>query len=167
MLSGSQPSSSTACPAYVLPEGPCPGAPDATLAPGHHRRSPRRAVSSQEVVGGRDETPFGADGAAAAASEAAEAAVELHLREDGLDHRLALSVELAAALAGQHASHEVVVAALPVASGGSAAAGVGRDQDLDAAIDDGGHLVAVPVAGIGQQHPGRVIDASVCEFSLG
>src|SRR4051812_9237826 len=49
MLSGSQPSSSTACPAYVLPEGPCPGPPDANAAPGHHRRSPHRAVSSPEI----------------------------------------------------------------------------------------------------------------------
>src|SRR5512132_1647861 len=85
MLSGSRPSSSTACPAYVLPESPCPGAPDANSAPGPHRRSPRQAVSSQQVVRGRDEPPFRPAGGSAAALEAADLAVELDLSEDGLD----------------------------------------------------------------------------------
>src|SRR3954471_19201472 len=99
MLSGSQPSSSTACPAYVLPESPCPGAPDANSAPGHQRRNPRRAVSSPEIVRRGDQSPFGADSGASSASRAIDAAVELGVREDGLDDRLALAVELAAALA--------------------------------------------------------------------
>jgi hypothetical protein len=65
---------------------------------GHHRRGPRRAVSSPEVVGSAGQAPLGAGGGAGAASEAAQAAVELHVREDRLDHALALGVELAAAL---------------------------------------------------------------------
>ena len=44
----------------------------------------------------------GADGGAAAALEAVDAAVELGVREDGLDHRLAFAVELAAALGREH-----------------------------------------------------------------
>jgi hypothetical protein len=52
-------------------------------------------------VGGGDQPPFSPDGASAASVEAAHAAVVFGLAEDGLDHRLSLPVELAAALAGQ------------------------------------------------------------------
>src|SRR5918994_518240 len=86
----------------------------------------RVAVELEEVVGGGDQPPFGADGAASSSSEAVQAAVELHLGERGLDHRLALAVELAAAHAGQHVAHLVVAAAVPVAPRGPLAAGVGR-----------------------------------------
>src|SRR3954452_18192383 len=98
---------------------------------------------------GGDQPPFGADCASSSASEAVQAAVELRLGEDGLDHWLAVAVELAAALAGEDSAHEVVVAALPVAPGCAAAAGVGWNEDLDAAVDDVLHLLAVPVAGVG------------------
>ena len=74
------------------------------------------AVELEEVVGGGDQPPFGADRAAAPASEAVQATVELHLREHGLDHWLAFAVELAATLGSQDAAHEVVVAAVPVAA---------------------------------------------------
>ena len=57
----------------------------------------------EEVVGGGDQAPFGADGGSAAALEAVQAAVELRVREDGLDHRLAFAVELVAELGGEHA----------------------------------------------------------------
>jgi hypothetical protein len=49
VMSGSQPISSSACPAYVLPKSPWPGATDANPAPGRPRGSPRKAVSSPEV----------------------------------------------------------------------------------------------------------------------
>src|SRR4051812_14197192 len=51
------------------------------------------SVELHEVVGGGDESPLGADGAASSSSEAIEAAVELRLREHRLDHWLALAVE--------------------------------------------------------------------------
>jgi len=59
------------------------------------------AVKLEEVVRGGDQSPFGAHGGASAAFEAVKAAVELRLAEDRLDDRLALGVELSAALAGQ------------------------------------------------------------------
>src|SRR4051794_22579147 len=80
-------------PSLRSPKSPCPGAPDANSAPGHHRRSPRRAVSSPEVMGGGDEPPFGSDGGSAASVEATHAAVVFGVAEDGLDHRLAATVE--------------------------------------------------------------------------
>src|SRR4051794_14394836 len=51
------------------------------------------AVEFQEVVGGGDRSPFRADRSASAASEAVQSARALHLREHGVDHRLALAVE--------------------------------------------------------------------------
>src|SRR5918997_2440460 len=121
-LSGSQPSSSTACPAYVLPKSPCPGAPDANRAPGQHRRSPRRAVSCPEVVGGGDQAPLRADGGAASSVEAIDPAIVFCLAEHGLDHRLALAVKTAAVLCRQNAAHECVEAAVPARSGAPALA---------------------------------------------
>src|SRR5215213_1700932 len=166
-MSGSQPISSSACPAYVLPKSPYPGAATLTTRPDGTAGTLTRAVSSPEVVGGGDQPPLGADRAAAAAFESVEAAVELHLREHGLDHRLAFAVELAAAVAGQQVSHRGVAAAVPVAPRGPLATGVGRDEHLDAAVGDALHLFAVPVAGVGEQHPGRVVDAGRVEFVLG
>ncbi len=49
------------------------------------------SVEFEEVVGGGDQSPLGADGGSAASVKSAHAAVELRLAEDGLDHRLALS----------------------------------------------------------------------------
>jgi hypothetical protein len=89
------------------------------------------------------------------------------LGEDGLGHWLAPAVELAAALAGEDSSHEVLVAAFPVASRGPPPTGVGRDQYLDATVDDVLHLFAVPVAGVGQQHRGWFIDVGRLRFALG
>jgi hypothetical protein len=48
----------------------------------------------------RDQSPFRAHGGSAASSEAVDPAVELRVGEDRLDDRLALAVELAAAVAG-------------------------------------------------------------------
>ena len=73
----------------------------------------------------------------------------------------------AAAVAGQRFAHLVVAAAVPVAPRGSAAAGVGRDENLDAALGDPLHLLAVPVAGVGQQHRGQRVDAGGRELALG
>jgi hypothetical protein len=109
-------------------------------------------VELEKVVRGRDEPPFGADGRAASSSETVDAAVELRLTEHGLDHRLALAVKPAAALAGEDAAHEGVIAACPAAASALALAGVRRDQHLDATIDDVLHLLLMPVAGIRKQH---------------
>ena len=119
----------------------------------------RMAVELEEVVGGGDQPPLGANSAASSASEAIQAAVELHLREDGLDHRLSLAVKRAAALAGQQVAHLLVAAAFPVASCRPAAAGVGRDEQRDAALGDALHLLAVPGARVSEHDVGRVRDA--------
>jgi hypothetical protein len=58
------------------------------------------AVELEQVVGGRQQPPFGADGRSAAAQEAVSAAVGLDLPEHRLDGRLAAPIELAVALAG-------------------------------------------------------------------
>jgi hypothetical protein len=58
------------------------------------------SVELEEVVRRGDQSPFGADGGSASSSEAVDAAVELGVGEDRLDDRLALAVELAAAVAG-------------------------------------------------------------------
>src|SRR5829696_9900548 len=83
-------------------------------------------VELEEVVGGGDQSPFGADGGSASASEAVDAAVELGVGEDRLDDRLALGVELAAALCGENPAHERVRAAVPAGPRAFAALGVGR-----------------------------------------
>jgi len=46
-------------------------------------------------------------------------------------------------------------------------AGVGRDQDLDAAADDAVHLLLVPVAGVGNDDPELIADAGGTEFAFG
>jgi hypothetical protein len=58
------------------------------------------SVELEEIVGGRDEAPLGPNSAASSSSEAIKAAVELHLREHRLDHRLPTAVEAAAAVGG-------------------------------------------------------------------
>src|SRR5829696_9684674 len=67
----------------------------------------------QEVVGSVGQAPFGAGGGSAAAQEAVDAAVELGVGEDRLDHRLAFGVELAARVGVKDAAHERVKAAVP------------------------------------------------------
>jgi hypothetical protein len=84
-------------------------------------------VELEEVVGGGDQPPFRADGGAASSSEAVDAAVELRVGEDRLDDRLALGVELAAALAGEDSAHERVKAAVPAGTRAFLALGVGRN----------------------------------------
>src|SRR3954469_3457138 len=90
------------------------------------------SVKLEEVVGGGDEPPFGPDRASASSVEAGHAAIVFGLTEDGLDHRLAATVELAAALAGQDAAHEVVVAAGPSRPWRLAFAGVGWEEHMRA-----------------------------------
>src|SRR5439155_19172736 len=90
------------------------------------------SVKLEEVVGGGDQPPLGPDRASASSVEAGHAAVVFGLAEDGLDHRLAAAVELAAALAGQHAAHEVVVAARPARPWRLAFARVRWDEHLAA-----------------------------------
>src|SRR3954447_11699656 len=90
------------------------------------------SVKLEQVVGGGDQPPFGPDRASASSVEAVHAAVVFGLAEDGLDHRLAAPVELAAALAGQDPPHEGVIPARPARPGCLAFAGVGRDEPLAA-----------------------------------
>src|SRR3954451_24073044 len=122
------------------------------------------SVELEEVVGGGDESPFGAHGGSASSVEAAHSAVELRLAKDRLDHRLALAVELAAMLAGKDPAHERVVAAVPARPWALSSARVGRDQDLDAAIDDVLHLLVMPVAGVGEHDARRLGDTGRCEL---
>jgi hypothetical protein len=49
------------------------------------------AVELEQVVGGGDQAPFGADGCPASSVEAVQAAVELGLREHRLDELLSLT----------------------------------------------------------------------------
>ena len=56
------------------------------------------SVKLEEVVRGGDQSPFRADGGSSPSSEAIDAAIELRVGKDRLDDRLALGVELAAAL---------------------------------------------------------------------
>jgi hypothetical protein len=58
VMSGSRPISSSACPAYVLPQSPYPGARDANSTPGRHPGALFRAVSSPEVAAGGDQSPL-------------------------------------------------------------------------------------------------------------
>jgi hypothetical protein len=83
-----------------------------------------------------------------------DAAVVLDLAEDGLDDGLALGVELAAAVAGQHAAHEVMEAADAPGSGFFAAVGVGRDDRLDALGGERVDRLGLPVAGVGDDDSG-------------
>jgi hypothetical protein len=69
------------------------------------------SVELEKIVRRGDQSPFGANRGSASASEAVDAAVELRVGKDRLDDRLALGVELAAALAGQDSAHERVKAA--------------------------------------------------------
>src|SRR3954447_1982919 len=124
------------------------------------------SVELEEVVGGRDEAPLGADGGASSSSEAVHAAVELRLAEHRLDHRLALPVKRAAVVAGEDSAHEGVVAAVPAAPGTLALGGVGGNQDRGAAINDAFHLLLMPVAGVGQQDSWAFVNARCCEFAL-
>jgi hypothetical protein len=55
------------------------------------------AVELEEVAAGGDQSPFGAGGSAAATLEAVDAAVELRVGEDRLDHLLAFAIETGAA----------------------------------------------------------------------
>src|SRR4051794_23354904 len=131
-------------------------------------RTPRRppsggrqsvSVKLEEVVGGGDEPPFGPDRASASSVEAGHAAIVFGLTEDGLDHRLAAAVELAAALAGQDAAHEVVVAAGPSRPRCLAFARIRWDEHLAAGGVRAFHLTLVPVAGVGQHDTGRFLKA--------
>src|SRR3954453_17901266 len=121
VMSGSQPISSTACPTYVLPQSPRPGARDPNHAPGPHRQGPRRAVSSPEVVAGGDEPPFGPARRSASGLGAPDLVVELQLAEHRLDGDLAGAIGLAAVRGGKHAAHEVTEAAGPAETGPCAA----------------------------------------------
>src|SRR5215218_9089099 len=92
--------------------------------------------------------------------EAVDAAVVLGVAEQWLDRLLALAVEPPAVLGGQHRPHPRVAAAGPASPRGAAAALVGRDQHRNVLV--GYHLVhvlLVPVAGIGCDRLGQMIDA--------
>src|SRR3954451_11414791 len=113
------------------------------MLPGPPPRSGDRGeglVEFDEVVGGGDQSPFGAGGGAAASGEAGEAAVVFGVTEDRLDQLFALRVELVTALGRERVAHEVIGAAGPAGPGAAAAAGVGRDQHRDAIAGDLVHL---------------------------
>ena len=59
------------------------------------------AVELEEVVCGGDQSPFRPGGRSASSREPVEPAIELHLREHRLDHRLAFSVEQQIVLAAE------------------------------------------------------------------
>src|SRR5204863_949586 len=80
---------------------------------------------------------------------------------------LAAAVERATALAGQDPSHEVVVAAGPSRSRCLAFAGVGWDEDLAAVGDRSFHLALMPVAGVGEDDAGRLLDADARKLAAG
>jgi hypothetical protein len=125
------------------------------------------SVKFEEVVSGGDQPPFRADRSSATSSEAIDAAVELRVGEDGLDHRLTLTVELATALSGEDPAHERVKAAVPAGPRALATRGVGRDQHLDAAVDDVLHLLLVSVAGVGEQDRRVVRHAGGVQLAVG
>src|SRR5271166_6956044 len=70
-------------------------------------------VELQEVVGGREQPPFGPGGGSSTSGEAGEPAVVLGISEDRLNELRPLLVEGFAALAGEHRAHERVCAAGP------------------------------------------------------
>src|ERR1039458_10546105 len=78
------------------------------------------------------------------------------MSEHRLDHGFPFSVERTSELGGEHSSHVRVSAAIPSRTGALALAGVGWDQHLDPVVDDVLHLLLVPVASVGEQHPRRV-----------
>src|SRR5215210_2706983 len=98
-----------------------PGAVAAGRARTRGRRPPPRSgdrggevlVELEEVMGGRDQSPFGPGGGSAASGEAGESAVVFGVTEDRFDELFALSVELVAAFFGQRGAHEVIGAAGP------------------------------------------------------
>src|SRR5205085_7853873 len=107
------------------------------------------AVELAEVVGHHQQSPLGAHLDPAAPVKAVDAVVVLGVAEQRLDGLCAFAVEPLAELGREHAAHPLVTPAGPPASGGTAAALVGRNQDGDALV--GGHLVhvlLVPVAGV-------------------
>src|SRR3954451_2760208 len=123
------------------------------------------SVRLEEVVGGGDEPPFGPDRASASSVEASHAAIVFGLTEDGLDHRLAATVELAAALPDQDAAHEVVVAAGPSRPRCLAFARIRWDEHLAAGGVRAFHLTLVPVAGVGQHDTGRFLKADALKLA--
>lgn len=84
-----------------------------------------------------------------------------------VDHVLSLAVERAAVFGGQDAAHEGLGAAVPAGSWCFSTAGIGRDEYLGASGDDVLHLVKMPVAGVGEHRPKRVVDAGVAQLALG
>src|SRR5947209_18548224 len=84
-----------------------------TPAPRSGDRGGEVLVELEEVMGGRDQSPFGPRGGAAASGEARESAVVFGVAEDRFDELFALSVELVAAVGGQRGAHEVIGAAGP------------------------------------------------------
>jgi hypothetical protein len=66
------------------------------------------SVEFEQVVRGREQSPLGPDGRAAAAQEAVGGAVGLDLPEDRLDDRLTLAVERCTVLGREDAAHEVI-----------------------------------------------------------
>ena len=99
--------------------------------------------------------------------ELVDAPVVLGLCEHGLDHRLAFSVEPTAEVAGEHAAHEGVAAAIPAAAGSVALARVGRDQHLGAVAHDVIDLILMPVAAVSNRDPGRLGHTDLLQFPSG
>jgi hypothetical protein len=86
--------------------------------------------------------------------ESVGAAVVLDVREDGLDHHLALLVERVADLAFKDASHERVETFVASGPGCLALERLGADERLDAVAHELLDVSAVPVAGVGDDDLG-------------
>ena len=113
------------------------------------------AVKLQQVVTRSDESPLAVHGRPASSLEAVDLAVELCLPEHRLDRHLASSVERVTEFGCDQPPHPRVSTALPAGSRVSSLAGIGWDQQRDPLGGHGVHLIAVPVAGVSDDHVGR------------
>ncbi len=69
--------------------------------------------------------------------------------------------------ASEDGAHEVIMAALSEAAGGFAGVGIGANEDLHPATNQGVDLWAGLVAGVGQDDVGRHGDAGVAKLGGG
>jgi hypothetical protein len=123
-------------------------------------------VELQEVVGCRDQAPFRPSGRPASSFEAIDPPVRLDLGEDRLDHALAFRIELASSLGGHDSSHEVVGPAEPGLAW-TVAGRVGGDDRDDPALAQRVDVLVRPIAGVGQDDPGPLLDPSIGQLALG
>ena len=80
---------------------------------------------------------------------------------------MALGVERGALVGGQDATHEGVKPAVPAWPCARALVGVRRNKDRRSLSGQALHLDVVPVAGVGENHLGRLLDARSRELVAG